>query len=483
MAVGETDDQETHMNARLSLHPIPRSWRLMLGVYASTAAASAQVPCQDQRLSDAGSAHAQFGASVAASGDMAIVGASAEMNGGVATGAAYVYRRTVRGWEVEQMLLADDGTQGDAFGASVTIDGDVAVVGAPGDDDHGTSSGSAYLFRFDGTQWVQQRKLLPPPASPDFLFGVSVALRGQVAVVGAPVLPYPPDDTGHAFVYIDDGSGWRLQRRLAPPGGGIDQQFGISVATDGQRVVVGARWNDSRALNAGAAYVYSSDDNWTQSQRLLASDGRENDEFGRGVSIDGDTIAVGTPQPWRGYGAVYLFRRSGSNWIEDHRLSPGSGGTNESFGQAVALAGSRLIVGTPQSFVGPGRAYAYAREGNQWFGPWELSPQPIPEREASYGAAVTVVGDEALVGARAAGDGAGSVYVFNLTGDCRRLGDLNCDGVLDAFDVEPFILALLNPAGYAVAYPDCNRDLADVNGDGSVDAFDIEPFVMLLVEP
>jgi hypothetical protein len=194
-------------------------------------------------------------------------------------------------------------------------------------------------------------------------------------------------------------------------------------------------------------------------------------------------IAVGAPQPWRGFGAVYLFRRSGSNWVQDERLSPGSGGTNESFGQAVALAGSHLVVGTPQSFVGPGRAYAYAREGNQWLGPWELSPQPLPEREASYGAAVALAGDEALVGARGAHDGVGSVHVFDLTGGCRRLGDLNCDGVLDAFDVEPFILALLNPPGYAVAYPDCNRDLADVNGDGAVDAFDIEPFVALLLEP
>src|SRR5262249_19842522 len=148
-----------------------------------------------------------FGTSVSLNVDTAIVGA----NGATPGGAAYVYVRNGMTWPLQQKLVASDAATADNFGTSVSVDVDTAIVGANADDDKGTSSGSPYTFSRSGNTWTQQQKLLASDGVASDYFGVSVALKGTTAVVGAWGRDDAGTDTGAAYVFsfeqkLTDGS-------------------------------------------------------------------------------------------------------------------------------------------------------------------------------------------------------------------------------------------------------------------------------------
>jgi hypothetical protein len=127
---------------------------------------------------------------------------------GVALAAAAFLCPTASGYadrgEQLSKLLADDGGAGDVFGVSVSVSGDVAVIGARTDDDNGTDSGSAYVFRWDGALWFQEHKLLADDGAPGEGFGGSVSVSGNLAVIGAPL---DGDYSGSAYAFDVGGCG------------------------------------------------------------------------------------------------------------------------------------------------------------------------------------------------------------------------------------------------------------------------------------
>ncbi|MDH3268326.1 MAG: FG-GAP repeat protein, partial [Ignavibacteria bacterium] len=123
-----------------------------------------------------GTLHDEFGYSVSISGDYAIVGA---LFGDNYFGSAYIFRRDGASWIEEQELTASDGAAGDKFGCSVSISGNYTVVGAQWDDDYGENSGSAYIFRRDGTNWIEEQKLTASDGAEDDDFGGSVSISGD----------------------------------------------------------------------------------------------------------------------------------------------------------------------------------------------------------------------------------------------------------------------------------------------------------------
>ncbi|RZB38448.1 MAG: hypothetical protein SRB2_00196 [Desulfobacteraceae bacterium Eth-SRB2] len=197
-------------------------------------------------------------------------------------------------------LVAADGASGDLFGYSVAVDGDTAVIGAWADVDAGVSSGSAYVFTRDAIgDWSQQAKLLAGDgASADF-FGWSVAVDGDTAVIGA----WADDDagvsSGSAYVFTRNAIGdWSQQAKLLAADGASGDFFGESVAVDGDTAVIGAFYDDENYVSSGSAYVFTrvfTDDgiNWEQQAKLLAGDGASADFFGWSVAVDGDTAVIG----------------------------------------------------------------------------------------------------------------------------------------------------------------------------------------------
>ncbi len=232
-------------------------------------------------------------AKTAISGDVAMVGADNDDG----NGSVYVFGFNGASWVQGQKLLASDGAAGDDFGESVVLDGRVAVVGARKRDDNGFNVGSAYVFRFDGATWVEEQKLTASDGAENDQFGGSVALSGNVAVIGARLVDDNGSNSGSAYVFRFNGASWEQEQKLLASDGAEGDLFGLSVAVSGDVAVAGARFDDDNGGNSGSAYVFRFNGvSWDQEQKLLASDADGNEIFGQSVSVDGDVILVGASQ-------------------------------------------------------------------------------------------------------------------------------------------------------------------------------------------
>ena len=344
----------------------------------------------------------------------------------------------------QSKLTASVPVANDEFGYSVAIDGNTAVVGAyQRDVDTKANAGAAYVFTKDSVTgaWSQAATLTASDGAANDEFGISVAVHGDTIVVGA-----PQDDArnGAAYVFTKPMDGWTDSAgaaTLTASDGASDDNFGISVSLDGSTVVVGAPGSNS---NMGAAYVFnwnSDISTWEQQAKLTASDGAANDEFGVSVAMDGDTVVVGTHQPEytddadqtvRRPGAVYVFTKSGAEWAndgsKDHRTETAKftapdGAANDEFGISVAIDVDTVVVGAhnheANSNSGAGAAYVFTRDPNsgKWGQPVKLTASN-GVKDDGFGISVAVDSDKVVVGAYLDSRvdnitiDSGSVYVF-----------------------------------------------------------------------
>ena len=263
-----------------------------------------------------------FGYSVAISGNIAIVGASGEETGGSRAGAAYIFERDSSGtWTQTQKLLASDKETNDKFGCSVAISGDLAIVGAYGEGTGGAHAGAAYIFERDSSgTWTQTQKLLASDKQTIDRFGYSVAISGNIAIVGAYRENTGGSDAGAAYIFERDSSGtWTQTQKLQASDKQASDYFGISVAISANIAIVGASGEDTGSSDAGAAYIFEPDSSgtWTQTQKLLASDKKRKDKFGCSVAISSNLAIVGAFQKDNAEdtqifdaGAAYIFERT-----------------------------------------------------------------------------------------------------------------------------------------------------------------------------
>jgi hypothetical protein len=160
------------------------------------------------------------------------------------------------GWTQQAKLLASDQSGGDQFGIDVSISGDRAIVGAHANDDSGENSGSAYVFRREGDLWVEEEKLLPDDGAEFDEFGLSVSINGDFALVGADVDDDSGENSGSAYLFHrTEAAGWKQLSKVTSSDGAPFDYFGISVALDDRRAIIGAGGDDDNGADAGAAYV------------------------------------------------------------------------------------------------------------------------------------------------------------------------------------------------------------------------------------
>ena len=332
---------------------------------------------QAKLTASGGAAGDYFGFSVAVDGDVAVVGAFGHTS---FTGAAYVFTRNSSGvWSQAAKLTASDGAAGDSFGWSVALDSDTVVVGASANLAGSTATGAAYVFTepstdngwsdWDGLSAGEKAGLTATLTAADAAagdaFGISVATDGDTAVVGA----YQHDvnsnsDAGAAYVFTES-SGWSQQAKLTPDDGASGDWFGRSVAVDGDTLVVGASQHDpidpnsdlnspSYLSNAGAAYVFTeTSDLWSQQAKLTATDGAARDNFGTAVAVDGDTAVVGASgddntDTGINTGSAYIFIKPTTGWAtsnETVKATASDGAALDYFGTSVAVDGDTAAVG------------------------------------------------------------------------------------------------------------------------------------------
>ncbi|MDI1446786.1 hypothetical protein [Polyangium sp. 6x1] len=321
---------------------------------------------QSQRLlsNDASlTAGDRFGRAVTISGNIIAVGAPID---NASRGVVFVYQRTAFGsnFAYLQKITAADAASGDRFGSSVALSGTTLVVGAPFDDTTpNTDSGSAYVYLKGATTFAAQGGKLTAgaAAATQDEFGTSVAISGDTIVVGA----YGDDDngsvSGSAFVFFRTAGTWAQQAKLAPPDGKANDWFGYSVAVAGDTALIAAPF---ALASQGKAYAYTRTGGvWAQQAQILAMDGDGGDQFGYSVSLVGDTAVIGAryddPQST---GSAYVFLRTGGVWAQEKKLTGSDAGLGDQFGHAVGVSGSWAIVGS-ESHDGPaantGAAYMF----------------------------------------------------------------------------------------------------------------------------
>ena len=383
-----------------------------------TAGASTLQAAQEAKLLPAdGAGNDQFGRSVALQGDTAMVGAIFDDDNGENSGSVYVFTHLAGVWMQEDKLLPAVGQDFLLFGASMSLDGNTVLIGAWGDDQNGDHSGSAYVFLRVGGVWEEDTKLTPNDPEVDDYFGVSVALDGDTAVVGA----WADDDngsrSGSAYVFTRTAGLWTQQAKLLADDGAPFDRFGEAVALDGDTALIGARSNDENGDNAGAAYVFTRTAGlWTQQAKLLAADGMESDGFGAEVTVEDDTAVIGAPR-YDPYGGAYVFTRTGTAWSEHTKLVADDGTVGNGFGWSIALDGDTTLVGALRddgSSLNAGAVYVFVRNAGVWAQQTKLRATDASEG-ALFGSAIALEGDATVIGSLKDDDNgvdSGSAYVF-----------------------------------------------------------------------
>jgi len=288
-----------------------------------------------------------FGVRVALEGDTALIGADDEGSMD-SSGAVYVFTRTGAIWTEQQKLTPSDGAAGDLF-AVVTLDGDTALIGAACDDDNGNDSGSAYIFTRSGTTWTQQAKLLAADGQAGDWFGGPVSLSDDTALIGVWISGLSTDDPGSAYVFTRTGTTWTQQAMLLGSDSAPGDSFGYSVSLEGDTAFVGAANDDDNGDYSGSAFVFTrTGTTWTQQAKLLASDGTHWAWFGCHLSLNGDTALIGAADDYKphgaGSGSAYIFTRTGTIWTQQQKLIASDGKVQDNFGWPVCLDGNTAFI-------------------------------------------------------------------------------------------------------------------------------------------
>ncbi|MEA1953193.1 MAG: hypothetical protein U9O24_02240 [Campylobacterota bacterium] len=383
----------------------------------------------DKLLAKDADAEDNFGKCVAISGELAIVGAYGDDDNGSRSGSAYIFTKDANGsWIQTSKLIASDADADDFFGSSVAISGETAIVGAYQDDDNGSKSGSAYIFTKDvNGSWMQTSKLIASDADAEDYFGYSVSISGDIAIIGA----YGNDDgiitnTGSAYIFTKDSNGsWMQTSKLTASQPARDDEFGNSVAISGELAIVGAYGDDDNGSNSGSAYIFLRDDSgddWSQTDKLTASDADTEDSFGSSVAISGETIIIGAirnDDNGSNSGSAYIFTRdTNESWKQTSKLIASDANTSDYFGYSVAISGNHIVVstyGNDDNGSASGAAYIFSRNSNdKWI---EASKFIASDADAEdyFGYSVAISGEAVIIGAVGNDDNGsftGSAYTY-----------------------------------------------------------------------
>ena len=343
-------------------------------------------------------AYAFFGHAVAIDGSTAVVGAWGVNDN---TGSVYVFAEVDGGWQLEASLRAPDGSPKDRFGHAVAIDSDTLVVGAVHESTRGFRAGAAHVFEREGGSWSHVRTLAAPVPLEYQQFGSSVAVNGDTLAVGASGF------SGRAaYLYTRGADTWSLQQVVKPHDDHQDARFASSLASAGDTLVVGA-WRDEpfdhhEPRESGLAYVFERHDGgWHETTVLDSPTGEPG--YGSAVATDGATIVISAPND-----AVHIYGRERGSWEIVGTLEPGE---VRHYGTSVAVDGDKILVGASGK---AGAAYEYHQVEGTWTMQHEITAADAPET-LHFGLAAAMSGQRSIVGATGATDAgvaSGAAYLL-----------------------------------------------------------------------
>jgi len=420
----------------------------------------------DRLLSPPGWRSTNHGLTVAMTDGRVVVGDPGGSDG-LAAGVVHTYTLEDGVWTPEQSIRPADARFGDGFGFHVATDGERIIVGAiRADLVGGLAAGAAYVFDFDGSQWVETGRLIPPEPIAWSSFGGRVNILGDLAVV-------KQDQT--LYVFEDSTGGWQWVDRLQAPDATVERQgFGVALHLSPEWLFVGAPEDRTLGPNGGAVYVYRrTDPGLVFAQKIEPADVSIRPELGASLAFDGTSLFAGGPiatDPIEGQGIVCRYTLDGDQWTLAQEITSDPPVRKADFGQGLAIRDGVLVIGASDEDREPlreGAAYVFREQPD---GDWAQVARLGPPQDAFlYGFAVATDGRHATIGApfeydRVEERTIGAAYVADLS--CVLCApDLDADGQLTIFDFLTF--QNLFDAGDAQA---------DFDGDCELTIFDFLAF-------
>ncbi len=378
---------------------------LLVGLVAP-AQAKTRLPMQLTELLESDSApHDNYGIVVALSTDTAVIGIPFDSSRTFNAGSAYVYKHHNGTWSLQQKLQASDSAPGDQYGWSIALQRDTLLIGSRFDDDRGFNSGSIYAYtRIDGL-WIEQQKLSALDGAINDQFGFTMALDGDLAFIGAPLDDDNGFESGSAYIYKRIAGLWTADKKITAHDGESGDQFGWSVALSAGNALIGARFDDDKAFNSGSAYLYTrTSQTWHMKQKLTASDAAVNDQFGWTVALDDKTAVIGArfnDEMGINAGSAYVYTLNDKVWRQQQKLTASDGESGNQYSWAIALDGDKLVIGAPFDNYDDalsGSCYVYYRSEKGWREQQKMTAN-IDVLAARYCISVALQGDTTLIGA------------------------------------------------------------------------------------
>ena len=359
-----------------------------------------------------------FGDVARVSGNIVLIGAPADDLGADGAGGAYLF--DILTGSVIQTFVSPTPDFGDDFGNGGDILGNLVVIGARNDDAAGEDTGTAYLFDANTGQLLQS--FLNPSPDLNDNFAEVIAIDNNHVVIGSPEDDMGAIDSGSAFVF--DATTGELLHTLSNPTPGQGENFGGDVAIDGNLILVGARRDDTGANDSGAAYLFDAvTGELLQSFFNPSPTSSAKEQFGVSLAIDGNNVLIGAREfdaGVRNSGAAYLFDASTGNLLQT--FANPSPGQDDFFGSApggtaIAIEDDIVLIGALQddtSALNSGIAYAFHAETGELL---QTIYNPTPDDNEQFGFAVALEGGRAVISADRATDSgfsSGAAYIFNF---------------------------------------------------------------------
>lgn len=312
----------------------------------------------------------------------------------------------------------------DLFGATLDVSGSRLAIGSPSDPDFGGAPGTVHVYLRESGGWAPEAVVTPADSASYDLFGRAVAMEGDTLVIGAPGAAPNGFDSGAVHVFERGAGGWTETVKLTPSGAAANDRFGGAVAISGDRLAVGAPGRDA-GTSGGSVFVFARiAGTWQEEAQLAAADPGSPRAFGAALALEGSRLLVGAPQhPWNGTftGSAYVLERVGSSWMPTAQLFASDGEAIDVFGNAVALSGDLAVIGAPNDDdVGTNDGACYVYElGASWAESAKLTAASGPTA-GFLGSSVAIDGEVLLAGAPhgdVGGLNAGETLVFRRQAD------------------------------------------------------------------
>ncbi len=371
-----------------------------------------------------------FGTAIDVDESHLIVGSPGDDDTGQLSGSAYVFDQQENSWIQKQKLNANDGEQYDNFGASISIDGNQTLIGAPGEDTNGEMAGAAYIFEKKENYWVQVAKLIPLIGKPFDYFGISVSITNNTAVIGAPGDDEYGQTAGAAYVFEKKNDVWKQTMKVRGSDISPGSYFGVTVSLSKNRFVAGAP-NNHNTDNPGTVYVFqrgtpqsfSEPVEWRQEAILRSSSMKRNDNFGKTVTLHDNQVIVGAPTDDSNgefSGSVYLFEWTDDGWNQKYKIVPDSINAYDYFGTTIAHHKNMFIITSKKNDASMNNAvYVYTMENEGTLENNGLNQHgiiiPSDTQIKDFGLSCSLVNQTIFIGApgdSVKGNNSGSVFVF-----------------------------------------------------------------------